>query len=84
MIFTNIIFNTTFSSHQLCTLSCTSCLSKKLKKQDLKHFLVTDIINIIIYFGVRTTYNYSQDLLKLYHKDNHTHRIYIICTYYLN
>lgn len=56
MIFTHTIFNTTFFSHQLCTLSFTPYLSKKLKKQNLKYFLVTDIINIVIYFGVRTTY----------------------------
>jgi hypothetical protein len=49
MIFTNTIFNTTFFSQQSCTLGFTSCLSKKLKKQDLTYFLVTDIINIITY-----------------------------------
>jgi len=72
MIFTNTIFNTTFFFQQVHTLSFTSCLSKKLKKEDLKYFLVTDIINIIIYFGITTTRLLSR-FTKI--KGNHTHTI---------
>jgi len=72
MIFTNTIFNTTFFSQQVHTLSFTSCLSKKLKKEDLKYFLVTDIINIITYVTVRVTHEFLS-YRKLYHKDNYTY-----------
>jgi len=34
------------------------CLSNKLKKQDRKHLLVTDIISINTHFRVKNTYNY--------------------------
>ena len=75
MIFTHTIFKTTFFSHQLCTLSFTPCLSKKLKKQNLKYFLITDVINLYI-LGSGQHMITCQDLLKLYHKDNTTHTIY--------
>ena len=34
------------------------CLSNKLKKQDPKHLLVTDIISINTHFRVRNTHHY--------------------------
>jgi hypothetical protein len=36
------------------------CFSNKLRKRDLEHFLVTDIIGINTHFRVRTTYKEFQ------------------------
>ena len=51
----------------MCAQGLIFCLSNKLKKWDLKQFLVTDIISMITQFRVRTIYDEFQsstDLLR--------------------
>jgi hypothetical protein len=48
MFLTDTVFKITYFFHQLCTLFFVFCLS--LRKRDMEHFLVTDIIGINIHF----------------------------------
>jgi len=81
MIFTNTIFNTTFFFPTIMYIWILPLQETEETRPNIlpgyRHYQYNYI------FGARTTY-YFQDLIKLYHKDNHIHTQYIICTYHLN
>ena len=61
--FIDTVFNIMYFFHQLCTQCFISCL--KQWQQDIKYFLVTDVISINTHFKVRTTHGAEG-----YHKKN--------------
>jgi hypothetical protein len=54
----------TYHLHHLCTQCFIFCLENKLRKWDLKYFLVTDIISINTQFRFWTTYDELQSSTK--------------------
>ena len=54
VLFTGTAFNIMHFFHQLCTQRFIFCISNKLRKHDLKYFLVIDIISLDTHFRVRT------------------------------
>jgi len=54
LFFTGTAFNIMYFIHQLCTKCFIFCLSNKLRKHDLKYFLVINIISLDTHFRVRT------------------------------
>jgi hypothetical protein len=82
-IFICMVFNITYFSHQLFTQSFMSCLSNKLRKWDLKFFLITDIISINTYCRLRPTYDEFQNSTNLLSQgESHTQN-YLHCWKFL-
>ena len=65
MFFTDTVFNIMSFFQQLCPECCVICLSNKLRKQDPKCFLVTDIISTNTHSRIRTAYEEFQSSTKM-------------------
>ena len=64
--------------YQLCTQCFVFCLSNKLRHQDAKYFLVTDIISTNTHSRIRTVYDEFQSSTKMISQEElHTQNYFL-------
>jgi hypothetical protein len=59
----------------MCTTRFIFFLSDKLRKIDLKYFLVTDIISLNTHSRIRTTYKFKNATKMITHGQSHTQNL---------
>ena len=80
MFFSDKLFNIMSVFYQLYTQCFVFCLSNKLRQQDPKYFLVTDIISINTHSRIWTAYDEFQNSTKMLSQEELRTQNYLQCT----